>query len=370
MGTKARQHGAVGIGVAALLSIGLAASAGAAGSTAGDAEAQALVKTAMEQDYLAMAFDKAEQKLARAAAICQKRGCSPAREAEVHEYLAVVISGAKHDRDATLEELRKMLRLEPERTIDKAFASATLKDLLDVAKEDVAKEREEQKKRAAEDLDKKLHEPPPVGSIEDKPWPEQMAGTPVPVFVKLPAPPKGVEPERVQVTRVVVEYQGPAGSGKAELKPVKDGYGGHVPCDGVKAVGELKYAVTAYNKYDNPVAKMQTESRIPLKTAIASALPHLPDELPPESCDGSSKKAGCYDDTDCGPEKKCVEGTCKAKKKPPVAVPKKGGCAGCATSSNGTPRAALFLLAAGLIVAALRRTTSRARACACAPRPS
>jgi hypothetical protein len=368
MGTTAR--GAVGFGVAALLSICLAAPAGVAGSTAGDAEAQALVKAAMEQDYLAMAFDKAEQKLARAAAICQKRGCSAAREAEVHEYLAVVISGAKHDRDATLEELRRMLRLDPERTIDKAFASATLKDLLDVAKEDVSKEREEQKKHAAEDLDKKLHEPPPVGSIEDKPWPEQMAGTPVPVFVKLPAPPKGVEPERVQVARVVVEYQGPAGSGKAELKPIKDGFGGEIPCDGVKAVGELKYTVTAYNKYDNPVAKTQNESRIPLKTAIAGALPHLPDELPPEACDGSGKKAGCYDDTDCGAEKKCVSGTCRTKKKPPVVAPKKGGCAGCATSPSGTPRVGLWLLAAGLVLAPLHRARARARACASAPRPS
>src|SRR5260221_447177 len=134
-----------------------------------------------------------------------------------------------------------------------------------------------------------------VGKLVEKPFTEQAVTYPVPVLVKVPAPPDGIEPERVAVARVVVDYTSPGGQhGQAELKPVKDGYGGEIPCDGVQTAGKLKYFTTALNRFDNPVAIGGTAAAphtVNLKVAIGGAMPHLPPELPPQtSADG--KEAG------------------------------------------------------------------------------
>ena len=158
------------------------------------------------------------------------------------------------------------------------------------------------------------------------------------MLVKIPAPPDGLEPERTAVARVVVDYTGPGGHhGQAELKPVKDGYGGEIPCDGVQSAGKVTYFTTALNRFDLPVAIGGTAAAphtVTLKVALSGAMPHLPGELPPKSCAGA-KEPECKVASDCGAEGvECVKGECKARleappKPPPPPVKKKGACGAC-----------------------------------------
>jgi MYXO-CTERM domain-containing protein len=362
------------VSVAACLTLSGVARAGGAG----DGQATALFKDAMDRDYLAMEFDKVEKKLRQADAICKKPGCSPAVSAQVHGYLAVLEGLAHKDKEKATEELRQMLRIDFTRTLDKQYASLLLKDAFDIAKEDVGKELEAKKQTDADEAkkadeakqaehDKKLREPPPVGKLVEKPFTEQAVTYPVPVVVKIPAAPAGIDPEQSAVTRVVVDYTGPGGQhGQAELKPSKDGYGGEIPCDGVLSAGKLTYFTTALNRFDNPVATGGTAAAphtVVLKVALSGALPHLPGELPPRAC--PEAKESCKVASDCGSEGlECVKGECKVRllapfKPPPPPVEKKRGCGACRVSGGEGPETGGLLASLAMLGAFLARRSRR-----------
>ena len=86
-----------------------------------------------------------------------------------------------------------------------------------------------------------------------------------------------------------MEYSSPALAlpKQVDIKPMQGGFGFLIPCDATSQQGELTYFTTAYNKFDNPVARsgsMEKPRKLKIKVAINSAQPHLPGELPPRSC--------------------------------------------------------------------------------------
>src|SRR5690242_9049553 len=91
------------VSVAACLTLAGLARAGGPG----DAQATALIKDAMDRDYLSMEFDKVEKKLRQADAICKKSGCSSGVSADVHGYLAVLEGSGHKDKEKATEELRQ-----------------------------------------------------------------------------------------------------------------------------------------------------------------------------------------------------------------------------------------------------------------------
>src|SRR5262249_31994537 len=118
-------------GVGCLMLSGLSSAAGA-----GDAQATALVRDALEVDFLATEFAKVEDKLRQAEAVCKKTGCSPAVSAQVHGYLAVLEGSAHKNKAKAIEEFRQMLRIDFTSTLDKRYANANLRDAFDIAQED------------------------------------------------------------------------------------------------------------------------------------------------------------------------------------------------------------------------------------------
>jgi hypothetical protein len=375
LGPVKRFTRAIGLSVSVL---GLAWPVIATAATLGDAEATQLLHSAMEDDYLATKFDRCESKLRQAAHTCKRRGCSPSVEAEVHSDLAVIEGLVRNDSDKAADELRQMLRIDPTRQLDKQYANDIMKAAFDVAHADVEKELAERRQNASEEakrandaekveLDRRMHVPPPLGKLDEKPWPEQAATYPVPVFVRLPPPPPDVEPERVAIARVTVDYVGSDGApGEVELKPTQNGYGGTVPCSAVQTPGTLTYFTTAWNRFSIPVAvggSADDPHKVTLKVAISSTLPHLPGDLPPRSCKDDGKQPECKLASDCGWAKECSRGVCieavTRKKLPPVA-PKSRGCAGCvAAPSEGAKVPAL--LAALYVAAAVVRKRARVR---------
>jgi hypothetical protein len=238
-------------------------------------------------------------------------------------------------------------------------------------------EKKEAAKRAAEDAAKKAEEarlakedarmrqPVPVGKMQETLWREQTIGYPIPVYVKLPAPPTGIEKPRLEVVKVVTEFSSPnvAGPQHLELKPlVGGGYGGLLPCDLSSQEGEVSYFTTALNKYDNPVARgasADKPNKVTIKGAFTGSFPHLPGELPPKACERGAKiaKASCQSDAEC-PDGVCTKEGCSQKgaatlasgEPPPMAnpTPRSGGCAGCALGSrqNHTPAGIAAIVAA------------------------
>jgi hypothetical protein len=225
------------------------------------------------------------------------------------------------------------------------------------AAEDARKAAEEKKAEAARkaeearlaELDKRMRTPPPVGKLVEQPWKGQALGYPVLVRVKLPPPPPKVEPERVEVVKVVTEFSGPGVPvpGKIELKPNKEGaYEGGLPCDITKQEGEVTYYTTAYNKYDNVVASggsTNKPNQVQIKAEFASRLAHMPGELPPVSCEESERRAkaagpkcgadGCKD-TAAATSPVCEGADCAGgTTKLPTVKPAGRGCLRCVIGS-------------------------------------
>ena len=221
-------------------------------------------------------------------------------------------------------------------------------------KKEAARKAAEEKKaedaRVAEEarrveLDRRLKSPPPLGALVEAPFKEQAVGYPIPIRVKLPPPPPNIEPERVEVVKVVSAYVGPGVPGfvRLELKPVKGGsYEGVIPCELTAQEGEVTYYTVAFNKYANIVAQSGSDTspnKVQIRADLAAALPHFVGELPPRSCADSQPQPtraktapNCPGGIGCKQSAACEGAGCGSEPLAaplPTASPRGGGCAGC-----------------------------------------
>jgi chemotaxis protein histidine kinase CheA len=234
--------------------------------------------------------------------------------------------------------------------------------------------RKAEETRLAE-LDRRLKSPPPLGALVEAPFKAQAVGYPIPIRVKLPPPPSGIEPERVEVTKVVTEYVGPGVPSpvRMELKPAKGGsYEGVLPCELTAQEGEVTYYTTSFNKYEHIVAQSGSSSspnKVQIRADLAAALPHFVGELPPRSCADSQPQPtraktapNCPGAPGCKQSAACEGAGCGSETLAaalPPASPRGGGCAGCevgrrAPIESGSTVGLLFAL-----VHTMRRLRSR-----------
>jgi MYXO-CTERM domain-containing protein len=236
-------------------------------------------------------------------------------------------------------------------------------------KAELARKADESRKAAEE---KRLRTPPPVGTLQGTIWKEMVVNYPLPIYVKLPPPPPGIEPARVQVARVVVSFSSPmvAVPKQVEMKMVEEGsYSVMIPCEATKQEGDVLYNVSAFNKYDNLVAKSGSAdkpNKVTLKGFITGAMPHLPGEVPPEACGAkstASQKGKCEVNLDCEYGEVCLEGRCVPGDSPLLAKAKKkkGMCASCDVGAASTPTPGETLFGLSLLAAAVVRRRRRAR---------
>jgi hypothetical protein len=245
-----------------------------------------------------------------------------------------------------------------------------------------ADEKKAEEARKAEEvrlveMDRRLKSPPPLGALVEAPFKGQAVGYPIPIRVKMPAPPPDIEPERVEVVKVVTEYVGPGAPSavRLELKPIKGGsYEGTIPCELTAQEGEVTYYTTAYNKYDNIVAQSGSSSspnKVPIRGDLAASLPHFTGELPPLSCADSQPQPtraktapNCPDGIGCKQSAACQGAGCASEPSAaplPTAAPRGGGCAGCEVGRrvpSGSGATVALLLA---LVQKMRRQRTRTR---------
>jgi len=104
-------------------------SARAAG-TAGNAEVRKLITAAMEDEFLDSNFEAADKKLTQAEAICKRKGCSSSVHASIFGYFAIVDWVADQDRQATIDDLKSMLEINPQQKLDADYAPPEMKAML------------------------------------------------------------------------------------------------------------------------------------------------------------------------------------------------------------------------------------------------
>ncbi|MCA9630477.1 MAG: hypothetical protein KC766_22555 [Myxococcales bacterium] len=346
-------------------------------------EAKRHIQAAMK-DFQQNRFLKAEGRLKTAGAVCRSGDCSKPTLVALWGYLGIVYASGLEDPEAAGACFQQMLLLDPDAKPDERFSDESVRKSFEAAADAALAEQraaeeakrqkaleeaekakriaeaqkrriEEHKQRLAELKQQKLEEAErraeeerlekqrqaeeiaavkeedrrlrcdveePL-SLQDAGWVEQAQGFQVPLFLKVPKLPS----DTMKIKRVVVEYSAPGAeaSRSLELKPLRGGYGGYLPCDASLKAGELSYQIKVINTCDTMIGSAGTAAeprRIKIKPAIDFAQPHLPGELPPETCASQSSSLTCEFDDDCpGEGARCEAGSCTAAQ--PKIPPKK-----------------------------------------------
>jgi chemotaxis protein histidine kinase CheA len=116
--------------VGAVVCLSFAGALHAEGS-AGDAQAQKQIKTAMDKSYMAGDFDVAAKKLNQAEAQCQTKGCSPSVHALIFGSLAIVHWVGVEDQEAATSDLRAMVKADPTYQLGDTYAPPELLEALE-----------------------------------------------------------------------------------------------------------------------------------------------------------------------------------------------------------------------------------------------
>ncbi len=242
---------------------------------------------------------------------------------------------------------------------------------------DLVRKAEEAKKEKEE---QRLKTPFKAGKLEETPVRRQAVGYPIPVYVKLPPPPRGIEQERTDVVKVQTQYYGPNTPVpvNVELKSLGNGgYGGLIACDTTWMEGTVTYFTIAFNKYDNLVAFGGTPAKphaVEIKGALGPDALHLPGDAPPKACAETQAQAAeaagppCAADKDCPDAGVCAQKTC-ATRSPATPMPGKPrwrACIGCriGAADDGPPVGIVMAMAI-----ALARLLPRRRRASIAPKP-
>ena len=250
--------------------------------------AKALQKKALESDYLATDFGKAQKKLNDAIASCAADKCSPALLASLHRDLGTVLVGANLDRAKGILEFQEALKLDPKTEPTKDFRTKDIDAAFAEAKGVVMPEtkKEEPKKKApvvAVDASGN-----PSGDFAHTALVEQVVRTPLPIFVEY----SGED----AVVRVVARYKG-FGMGEfklIELSKMESGWGANVPCGDVSQ-GLFQYYLQGFTADNDPVAGAGDRDhtfKVQIRSKIIGEAPHLP---------GRPAEAQCAEKTDCPP---------------------------------------------------------------------
>ncbi len=254
-----------------------------------DAAARALDKKAMEEDYLATDFDKAQDKLNKAVAMCEGK-CSPQTRALLHRDLGVVLVGGLNDKDKGTAQFVQALVADPKIALDP-----------DVKTKEIEAAFADAKKKAAKGggggggAGGGGGGGEPSGDFTHTPVAEQQIRTPVPIYVEY----GGTE----TIVKVMVRYKG---FGMTEWKPLElqkvgNGWGANVPCADVAQQGSLQYYIQGFNADNDPVATAGDRNNpysVPLKAKIDGEAPHLPGQAAPTQC---------ADTGDCPPGFPCAK---------------------------------------------------------------
>jgi hypothetical protein len=244
-----------------------------------EAAAKALQKKAMDEDYLATDFAKAQDKLDKAVAACGTDKCSAPLRAQLHRDLGVVQIGGQLDKEKGIANFVSAIKTDATIALDP-----------DLRTKDLDAAFAEAKKRAggagggaapAGGGGAAAAGGQPAGDFVHEPAAEQQIRTPIPIYVEY----GGEE----QLVKVIARYKG---FGMTDWKTVElkkmgeKGWGGVTPCADVQQ-GTTLYYIQGFNAANDPVA-VGGDRNNPYKVKVTREKvadpPHLPNASPPTQC--------------------------------------------------------------------------------------
>jgi hypothetical protein len=245
-----------------------------------EAAAKGLQKKAMDEDYLATEFAKAQDKLDKAVAACGADKCSAPLRAQLHRDLGVVQIGGQLDKEKGIGNFVAAIKADPTIALDP-----------DLRTKDLDAAFAEAKKRAAGGGGggaaagggggAAAAGGQPAGDFVHEPAAEQTIRTPIPVYVEY----GGEE----QLVKVIARYKGFGMTDwkTVELKKMGDkGWGALLPCGDVQQ-GTTLYYVQGFNAANDPVA-VGGDRNNPYKVKVTrdkvADPPHLPNQAAPTQC--------------------------------------------------------------------------------------
>jgi hypothetical protein len=293
---------------------GLLFSAGAGLALAGnDQQARTLRNEAIQQDYLAMKFDDAVDKLQKALDLCGTNACSPSLIARLHRDLGVVYIAGLEENEEGKAEFISALNIDATITLDKDLTSDRVDAVFAEVKAAMAESKAKEKKEADDRLKAETG-----GDIQHKPPTEGAVQTPLPLFAKLKP--------GFKATKLKVRFKNDTGDWLGvDMKKIGEAYGVELPCKGVGASPRmLEYFVEA--SVGGDVVALNGSRTAPHKVAIKRKLdgppPALPGEPPPTQCveecpPGACTAAQgeeCHEDQDCAKGLACTNRVCTPAK--------------------------------------------------------
>jgi hypothetical protein len=250
-------------------------------SKAIEGQARGMQKKAMQEDYLATDFDKAQEKLSSAIAKCGLDKCSATLRAELRRDLGVVQIGGQLDKDKGISNWIEAAKLEPGMQLDPDVKTKELEKLWEEAKKQASGGGAGSSKSQKADV--------PAGDFSHVPSAEQLTRTALPVYAEY----GGSE----EVVRVIVKYKGfgmPDWK-SLELKKHEKGYGGILPCLDVQQ-GDLVYYLQGFNAQSDPVATSGDRNnpyRVKIVAKLNGDAPHLPGVSAPAQCADPGAATDC-----------------------------------------------------------------------------
>ncbi|MFO0548261.1 MAG: hypothetical protein U0271_07745 [Polyangiaceae bacterium] len=302
-----------------------------------DAEVQKLIDQAMDEDYLNLELDKAEQKLKKAVDTCGKAAdnCTPTVYGKAYVALATIHGVGQSKMDVAKGDLVNALKVDPNAVLIADLATPELEAKFKEAKAEVGGQGGSGQGGSGQGgsgqggsgqggSGQGGSAPAPAGDFPHTPVAEQLIRTPVPVFAEIP--------EELGATKVVVRYKAYGGN-KFEtlnLERMDGGFGGYIPCEAASSAGELKYFIIGTDDGGTPVATAGSSKapfKVVIKAKISGEKPSLPGKEPPKQCPapedcppglpgcpeaggGKAEGASCDATSECNSGLACLNGVC------------------------------------------------------------
>jgi hypothetical protein len=277
------------LAIASLSLLAIVPAAEAAGEK--DKDALKLHDQAMDEDYLAVEFAKAEKKLKDALKKCGADGCTPKVLGKIHVGIGTV-HGANNKLDLAKDAFVAALKADPQAALNESFTTPELAKAFAAAQKQVgvsgAKPGGEKPTGETPSGETPSGETPagetpkgPAGDLTHTAPTEQAVNTPVPIYIEIP--------DEVGATKVTLRYK-PFGGNKwktLEMPKVGGGYGAEIPCEDVTTTGNIKYFIIAKDDAGDPVGtagSMKEPYTVPIKNEIEGDAPALPGKKAPDEC--------------------------------------------------------------------------------------
>lgn len=242
-----------------------------------DRAARSLITDAVEE-YQNLEIDRSLERLQNAVRTCASGGCSPAMTARVHMAIGIVQVGGQQNTTAGVESMVRALQLDANAQPDAMLVTPEISAAFRQAQGQLTGGT-----RPTTNTNTPPRRTPPTsggGELLHTPAPEQLANTPLPVYVE----PSGT----LSVEHVYVYYKGNGMRSfeRREMNRAANGYGVEIPCASMIAPS-MEYYVTAVDANTQVVATVGSETS-PVQVSIVARRSHpapsLPGRAPSETC--------------------------------------------------------------------------------------